>query len=113
MKTPAAIHRLLDRLLIIEDDAPEMGLHRRWRWGPSVSIERWGVAIGVVLHLIQANGQPLLKKYPVQWFHLQLRPTQWRWGQIHVYYDGAFCCYQFGPVWIDRHWGWCEKCRRE
>lgn len=107
------IRRLLDKLLYVED-APFSDMGRRWRWAPSVELDREHRAlhVGISLDLVQWEGKPCSPQ-AVRYFDVSMRPFDWQIGQEHTYYDGPHCCYKLGPVWITKSWVWCNRCAEE
>ena len=105
------IRRLLERLLYVEEDPsdPSSYLNRRWRWGPYVDAFRWGACVGIGFYLVQWEGKRHKPRF-LQGAYLQIRPLEWRFGQLHLYYDGPHCLYRFGPFWFTNELRWCLKC---
>jgi hypothetical protein len=68
--------------------------------------------VGVDLQLVQFEGVPE-EPFLVAQRHVQLvyDPRKWEVSQVHEYYDGPHCFYQFGPFGYSQSWGWCKKCR--
>lgn len=44
---------------------------------------------------------------------LNLDPRKWMLLDNHVYYDGAHCLYNFGPVSFAQDWFPCDRCSEE
>lgn len=114
-----AVRRMCDRP---GEELHDLGYRRAWREDLEIRVERTIFEIGLHKNLVAwmaPDGTTLAHSeadpWPIGFFLVQLRFTEWRWpSQDHSYYDGCHCSWRVGPLQIHRSMGqWCRKCAGE
>ena len=94
------------------NDTPNSIYNRQWQWSLRFEKHSDRFSIGLIFELIKWQGiQQEPREVGNYLLHFYFNPLKWLIKQVHVYYDGPNCDYQFGPIGFTRNsLGWCDKC---